>query len=330
MSGRKLGRGLKFLLSEEAGEVTAPKLEGQAPTQGPGRGGGVQSLPLDRVHPNPFQPRSHWDEGDLDRLAASIRKSGVLQPVLVRPKGDGYELIAGERRLRAARRAGLESIPAIVRQADDEEVRVLALIENIQRTDLNPMEKARSFKALLERSGWTQQQVAEEVGLQRASVANYLRLLELPAEIQSQVERGRLSMGHARALLSAPPGRRPALAKQILAEGLSVRAAERLASAATKPSREAKEETPPSDRPPWIADMEEQLLRVLGCRVQIRYRRGRGRITLEVGGREQFQRIYELLMDLDRRPSEEELVREKMRRNREGGNPNAAKRETGA
>ncbi len=276
---------------------------------------GSLSIPLDRIRPNPFQPRSDWKEEDLDRLAASIRQSGVLQPVLVRRNGEEFQLIAGERRVRAARRAGLEEIPAVVHEADDWEMQVLALVENVQRTDLNAIEKARSFDSLMKHTGSSQAKIAEEVGLQRSSVTNYLRLLDLPPEVQSQVEKGRLTMGHARALLSADPADRLPLARQILAEGLSVRSSEKLVSSRKREKGGGAKGRKKEERAPWIRDMEETLLRILGCRVRVQAgvsgKRG-GRITLELPNKKEFHRVFELLMSLEVHPSEQELLEKRI------------------
>jgi ParB family transcriptional regulator, chromosome partitioning protein len=192
---------------------------------------GPRALPIDLVQRNPSQPRRHFDEGELNELSNSIRAHGVLQPILVRPLADGkFEIVAGERRWRAAQRAGLHSIPAVVRDLNEVEVLEIAIVENVQRTDLNPIEEAQGFQALIDRFGRTQEEIAEAVGKSRPHIANMLRLLKLPDDIQEMVRDGRLSSGHARAILTAPDPR--GLAARVISEGLNVREVERLAQIA--------------------------------------------------------------------------------------------------
>jgi ParB family chromosome partitioning protein len=192
---------------------------------------GPRGLPIDLVQRNPGQPRKHFDEGDLTELANSIRSHGVLQPILVRTiPGGKYEIVAGERRWRAAQRAGLHTIPAVIRELNEVEVLEIAIVENVQRTDLNPIEEAQGFQALIDRFGRTQEEIAEAVGKSRPHIANMLRLLKLPDDLQEMVRDGRLSSGHARAILTAPDQR--ALAQRVISEGLNVRDVERLAQQA--------------------------------------------------------------------------------------------------
>lgn len=192
---------------------------------------GPRTIPIDLVQRNPSQPRKHFDEGELNDLAGSIRAHGVLQPILVRPiPGGKYEIVAGERRWRAAQRAGLHSIPAVVRELNEVEVLEIAIVENVQRTDLNPIEEAQGFQALIDRFGRTQQEIADAVGKSRPHIANMLRLLALPDDLQEMVRDGRLSSGHARAILTAPDPR--GLAQKAISEGLNVREVERLAQIA--------------------------------------------------------------------------------------------------
>jgi ParB family chromosome partitioning protein len=193
--------------------------------------GGPRSLPIDFVQRNPHQPRKHFDEGELDELAGSIKTHGVLQPILVRPIAGGrYEIVAGERRWRAAQRAGLHAIPAVIREFDEKEVLEIGIVENVQRTDLNPIEEAQGFQALIDRFGRTQQDIADAVGKSRPHIANMLRLLSLPDDLQEMVRDGRLSSGHARAILTAPDPH--GLAKRAIEQGLNVREVERLAQIA--------------------------------------------------------------------------------------------------
>lgn len=202
-----------------------------APTQAAASTDGPRSLPIDLVQRNPQQPRRTFDEGELNELSNSIRTHGVLQPILVRPIADGkYEIVAGERRWRAAQRAGLHTIPAVIREFNEVEVLEIAIVENVQRTDLNPIEEAQGFQALIDRFGRTQEEIAEAVGKSRPHIANMLRLLKLPDDLQEMVRDGRLSSGHARAILTAPD--QHALAQRVITEGLNVREVERIAQLA--------------------------------------------------------------------------------------------------
>lgn len=208
----------------------APAAPVAAPTQA-ASSDGPRSLPIDLVQRNPQQPRRTFDEGDLNELSNSIRTHGVLQPILVRPIADGkFEIVAGERRWRAAQRAGLHTIPAVIREFNEVEVLEIAIVENVQRTDLNPIEEAQGFQALIDRFGRTQEDIAEAVGKSRPHIANMLRLLKLPDDLQEMVRDGRLSSGHARAILTAPDQR--GLAQRVIAEGLNVREVERIAQQA--------------------------------------------------------------------------------------------------
>jgi ParB family chromosome partitioning protein len=208
-----------------------PQIETPAPTQAAAGEVGPRGIPIDLVQRNPSQPRRHFDESELSDLSNSIRTHGVLQPILVRPLPDGkYEIVAGERRWRAAQRAGLHNIPAVVRELNEVEVLEIAIVENVQRTDLNPIEEAQGFQALIDRFGRTQEEIAEAVGKSRPHIANMLRLLKLPDDLQEMVRDGRLSSGHARAILTAPD--QHALAQRAISEGLNVREVERLAQQA--------------------------------------------------------------------------------------------------
>jgi ParB family transcriptional regulator, chromosome partitioning protein len=201
------------------------------PQRSTGVADGPRSLPIELVQRNPQQPRKHFDEGELTELANSIRTHGVLQPILVRPIAENrYEIVAGERRWRAAQRAGLHTIPAVIRELNEVEVLEIAIVENVQRTDLNPIEEAQGLQALIDRFGRTQEEIAEAVGKSRPHIANMLRLLKLPEDLQEMVRDGRLSSGHARAILTSPDPR--GLAKRAISEGLNVRELERLAQQA--------------------------------------------------------------------------------------------------
>jgi ParB family transcriptional regulator, chromosome partitioning protein len=220
MSKRGLGRGLGALLGDAAtSDVTTPQARRE----------GLPQIPLAQIRPNPHQPRKTFAAGALDELRASIAAFGVLVPIIVRERVGGYELIAGERRWRAAQAAGLETIPAIVRPADDRESLEVAIIENLQRENLDPLEEAMGFAHLMEAYDFTQEQVAERLGRSRPAIANALRLLSLPDSIKAFVREGKLSAGHARAILTLPPERRETLARRAVEEELSVRMLERLA-----------------------------------------------------------------------------------------------------
>jgi len=221
---RGLGRGLSALMAD----VSEPDTGANTPRSAD------QQLPIERIHPNPNQPRKRFDSEPLDDLVASIKAKGVLQPLIVRPSGDGYEIVAGERRWRAAQQAQLHTLPVVIRDFSDVEVLEVAIIENVQRADLNPIEEAAGYRQLLEQFGHTQNDLAEALGKSRSHIANLMRLLQLPDLIQEYVTDGRLSAGHARALITAedPEG----LAKKIIAGGLSVRATEALVKKASGPS----------------------------------------------------------------------------------------------
>lgn len=243
---------------------------------------------VQRVDPNPFQPRTEFDDEGLRILADSIRRSGVLQPILVRRVNGHFQLVAGERRLRAARLAGLERIPAVVRELDDRRMLEVALVENLQRRDLNPMEKARAFQRLMQLTGCTQDEVAREVGLARPTVANFLRLLDLPIEVQESVSRGTISMGHARALLgTANAALQKNLVRRIVEEDLSVRDVERLV-AGSAPSAAP---TAPRSKDPYIEDLERRIGDFFGTRVVLTRNAHGGKITLEWYDDDQFAGI---------------------------------------
>ncbi len=252
--------------------------------------GEMQHLELGRIHPNRHQPRQHFDEAALKELADSIRQRGVVQPILVRrDENGGYELIAGERRWRAAQIAGLTAIPAIVKDVSESEQLQLALIENLQRQDLNPMEAARGYQRLIRQFHLTQESVATTVGKERSSVANYLRLLALPDTVKAALAEGALTFGHAKAILGiSNPAAQHHLAQRILDEGLSVRQAESAARALTGRRRRIV-------RPVEFADLEERLRQRMGTRVSLRGRPARGRIVLHYFSRPELERLLELL-----------------------------------
>lgn len=281
---KALGRGLRALIPD------APAIDPAA------AGGSAQEIDLDLVHPNPDQPRRAVDDAKLEELAQSIRVHGVIQPIVVtRSDGDpGYEIIAGERRWRAAQRAGLLRVPVVVRDMSRMKRLEVALIENIQREDLNPIEEAAAYGRLADEFGMTQQQIAEAVGKERATVANYQRLLGLPPAVQTDVAAGRLTMGHARALAGLNDVEDQLAAARRIREGdLSVRDAEALVKRVATPKPDSAEETPPADV--HVRAAEERLRVSLGTRVRIVQRGKRGRIEVSFTSENELQRLYERL-----------------------------------
>jgi len=254
----------------------------------------LQEINLDTISPNPYQPRMVWNEQELAELAESIKCNGIIQPVLVRPLGTGYQLIAGERRFRAAQLADLKTIPALVRQATDEQVFELALIENIHRTNLNPVERAKAYQNYLNAFSLTQAEAAQKLGEDRSVIANYLRLLDLPEDIRQMLVDGRLSMGHARAILALPTDElRRKLANRALVGRLSVRDIERLTRKYLAETSQIRITS--RSKPPHIQDLEAKLTSRLGTRVSIEARRGgqKGRIIIEFYSLDDFDTIME-------------------------------------
>jgi len=281
---KALGRGIGALIPGAALASSPPRAAESGPTR----------IPLDSIEPNPDQPRRVFDPKHLERMAQSISRHGVLQPVVVRKAGHRYQLICGEQRWRAARLANLASIPAVVTDVDDRDRLELALIENVQRADLNPIELAHAFKALCA-SGATQEDVGERVSLDRSTVANHLRMLELPRDFQGDVEAGRMSIGHAKALLSVGnPERRRHLRDRIVREGLSVRVTEGLARDVSKPKPPRAPRRPAAD--PNRQMLVDNLRRRLQTSVRINGDDARGRIEIEYFGAEDLGRIAGLLL----------------------------------
>lgn len=269
--------------------------------------GGLEEIPVAQIRPNQYQPREHFDEEELASLAESIKEVGILQPVLVRETGDGYELIAGERRWRAARRVGLQQIPALVRDTDDASALEHALVENVHRADLNVLEEAAAYQQLIEDFGLTHEEVAIRVGRSRATVSNTLRLLQLPPAVQRMVRDRSLTMGHARALLGSPDrALQEKLAKRVVAEGLSVRAVEdelRAPPPEAAPERDGGGGTG-STRPatktlraPGLLELESLLGDHLDTRVKVDMTAKRGRITIDFSTLEDLERLYKLIVD---------------------------------
>jgi ParB family chromosome partitioning protein len=279
MTKKALGKGLSALIPTEAKEAPS----------------GPALLALETIKPNRYQPRASPDSARLAELVTSIRTSGVLEPVVVRPMGEEYELIAGERRWLAARQAGLREIPAVIREATDAEALELALIENLQREDLNPMEEARAYQRLAEQFGHTQQEIADKVGRDRATVANTLRLLSLPASIQGMVKTGQLTEGHARALLSLPSSQdQTALAQKIIARKLSVRQTELEVRKMVSPRLRLRAMAA-ARRDSHLRAAEEALQKVFGTKVRIHRIGDKGKIEVEFYSQVDLDRILEVL-----------------------------------
>ena len=278
-----LGRGLSALMDES---VRPPAEE--APVQSRG---GVREIEIGRIRPNPNQPRMHFSEESIDELADSIAERGVLQPILLRPNGDGFEIIAGERRWRAAQRARLHSIPAIVRDIDDAATAEIALIENIQREDLNAIEEAEGYKQLIEKHGHSPDDIGRLVHKSRSHVANLLRLLDLPAFVREALVRGEISMGHARAVATASDPE--SLAKEIIAKGLSVRQTEARARREKKPPGELQLTQRQGD--PDLEALERQLGDMLGLRVKVAHNGTAGTVTLHYNSLDQLDMICQRL-----------------------------------
>jgi ParB family chromosome partitioning protein len=285
----RLGKGLDALLPRDEPPADAPNA-------------GVTTLPLDRLRANPAQPRKHFDEDELRELADSIKKHGVIQPVIVEDAGDGsYTIVAGERRSRAARMAGLEQVPALIRDYSDETRMEVALVENVQRTDLNPLEEAAAYRTLMELTGRSQDEVAARVGKNRSTVANALRLLKLPLPMRDALEGGKISPGHGRALLAVTrEADQERLFREILTRGISVREAEKRAAVLNegeKPRKNKGEEAGPDKPPrdPELAAMEQRFIERLGTRVLIRGDLQRGTISIDYFSMEDLDRLYTLL-----------------------------------
>ena len=248
-------------------------------------------LHLGQVRPNALQPRLAFEPGKLEELAASIKENGVIQPIVVRPVGDGYEIVAGERRWRAAQKAGLTKIPAVAQEVSDEKMLEMALVENIQRDELSPVEEAHAYQLLLDQFGLTQEQVAQRVGRSRTAVTNALRLLRLPSTIQKEVVRGALSMGHARALIPLPKKEQLLLAQQIVQLGLSVRQVERRVQRLQSPPS-----SPPTGKDPDVLSAERRLEELWKTRAEIQLHKGRGKIAFYFQSQEELDHLYQALI----------------------------------
>lgn len=298
-----LGRGLGALLSgggAAASTPAAPPAPGPSPVApAPPGGPTVRKVPLSRIRPSPLQPRKDFPAEALEDLAASIREQGIVQPLLVRAVGDHLELIAGERRWRAAQLAGLTEAPVLERAATDAEVLELALIENLQRENLNAVEEALGYQELATRFGLTQDEVARKVGKSRAAVANALRLLRLPEPVQIALREARLSVGHAKVILGlADSVQQLAVARRVEAEGLTVRQTEELVArllAGPKSPATAAATPSPVPRDPHVTDLEGRLRERLGTRVALRYKAGRGALEIRFTSDDELNRVLDVL-----------------------------------
>jgi ParB family chromosome partitioning protein len=290
---RALGKGLESLLPSRP--TTPPPAP--APTAEPT--GKPLEIPLDRIERNPFQTRTQFDETKLAELAQSIEASGVVQPIVVKALGDNrYQLITGERRWLASRKANKATIPAIVRQVSDEQAMEMTIVENLQRADLNPMEQARAYHRLSHDFKLTQEQMATRTGKERASVANFLRLLRLPEAIQQKVESGDLSFGHARTLLALDsPESITAAAQKVIALSLSVRQTESYVQGLINPEAKEKKESKVAAQPedPNVREAQDRIRRTLGLKVRIEDKKGKGRVIIEYSGLEDFDAILTAL-----------------------------------
>ena len=285
-----LGRGLNALVSEaeyETGGSAASASNAASETK----------LPIEDIVPNPNQPRIHFNETELRELSESIQEHGVLQPLLVRKHGNGYEIIAGERRYQASKLAGLEELPVIIKEVNDEEMLALALIENLQRSDLNPVEEAKGYRQLIDASGMTQEALSKAVSKSRSAITNSLRLLDLPEVVQQMIFEGKLTAGHARAILAVPyEDARIRLAEKVVTEGLSVRATENLAplfSAGETPK------TPRPATPQSFKKAARVLRQVFNTSVRVKSSRGKNKIEIEFKDEEELSRILGEMIQFD-------------------------------
>lgn len=280
---KALGRGLGSLIQEAQTEAAASNNEA------------ANMVSLSEIHPNPNQPRTHFNETELEELSESIRAHGVLQPLLVRKDGDSYEIIAGERRYQASKIAGLEEVPVVIKDVDDQEMLQLALIENLQRSDLNPIEEAKGYRQLIKASGMTQEALSKAVSKSRSTITNSLRLLDLPQRVQDLLFEGKLTAGHARAILAVPfEEQRIKLAEKVVAEGLSVRATENLAPLFSVG------EMPKAPRPvtPQSFKKAARVLRqVFNTNVKVKATRGKNKIEIEFKDEEELAQILQHVMN---------------------------------
>lgn len=283
---KALGRGLGALMQEAQTETGSASAQPDS------------TVLIEKIHPNPNQPRTHFNETELEELSESIREHGVLQPLLVRKKGDEFEIIAGERRYQASKIAGLSELPVIIKDVDDQKMLELALIENLQRSDLNPIEEAKGYRQLIKASGMTQEALSKAVSKSRSAITNSLRLLDLPEMVQELLFEGKLTAGHARAILAVPfEEQRIKLAEKVVADGLSVRATENLAPLFSVG------ETPKAPRPvtPQSYKKAARVLRqVFNTNVRVKSTRGKNKIEIEFKDEDELARILEQVMETER------------------------------
>ena len=287
-----LGRGLSSLIPAARGTAPAAPVP---PPATPMIGEAIQQIAIGEIQPNPFQTRIQVDEISLNELADSIKVQGVLQPIVLRKVADGkLQLVAGQRRWLASQRAGKSTVPAIVRQLSDEQAIELTIIENLQREDLNPLDQAAAFEKLSSTCGLTQEQIAQRTGKDRATVANYMRLLRLPEDVRNHLRTGELTMGHARALMAlAGSEDQTSAAKRVINLAMSVRQTETLVANWNTPKE--KKEKPERVVDPNVKDAERQLTSALGCRVTVDDKRGKGTVTIKYSSIEDFDRIMEIV-----------------------------------
>lgn len=287
MSKRALGRGIDALIQQvDEDTQTNPK--------------DVTTVALREIQPNPDQPRKVFDEESLEELADSIKQQGVIQPIIVEKDLDGYIIIAGERRFRAARMAGLNELPVIIRSFTEEEKLEIALIENVQREDLNPIEEAHAYKHLMERNNLSQDSLSKKIGKKRSTIANAVRLLKLPEDMQTSIAEGVISSGHARAILSViNPADQRILYNRILNEGLSVRETERQAAGFNKGIRSSEKQkekkSSPNTTSPEVQEIEQRFLDVLGTKVNLKGNLKKGKIEIAYYSKDDLERIYDII-----------------------------------
>ncbi len=288
-----LGRGLDSLLPSRPAPAPIPM-----PAPAPAASSGPQEIAVELIDPNPYQTRRQINEAALAELAESIRASGVVQPVVLRPAAEGrYQLVAGERRWLASRRAGKATIPAVVRQISNEQAMEITIIENLQREDLNPIEQARAFERLSREFNLTQEQIASRTGKDRASIANFIRLLKLPDALQDALESGIISFGHGKVLLGlvSYPEHLERAAREVIEKQLSVRQTEELAARLLNPAEASRPQKTPQPLDPNVREAQRSLERALGVKVEIQDRNNRGKIVLKYGSLDDFQRIMDAL-----------------------------------
>ena len=282
MAKKALGKGLDALISVES------EIESSS----------IAELELEKIDVNKSQPRKSFDEKKINELADSIKENGVIQPIVVRKAGERYQIVVGERRYRAAKKAGLKKIPVVIKDINDEKTIEIALIENIQREDLNPIEEASAYKTIIERESITQEELAKRIGKSRSYIANMMRLLELPDKIKEYVSRGTISVGHAKAILSLNKKEEmEKYADEIINRGLSVREIEKIVknSGNIEPGENVPRETPSLENP-FVKQVEESLINKLGTKVKVKYRAGKGAILIEFFSDEELERLIDILI----------------------------------